>query len=192
MKLILAVFVLCVAVAGSTVAEGCDETVVIDSVEYNVGERWCGQRLDSTAVADPTTLVRIPEQFCFEQFRIYVRPVVRDAFVLMAEAAAADSVDLIADSGFRSATFQARIISRRMEEGDTFERLIRFVAPPGYSQHETGRALDLVPSEARFVYTPVYEWLKENAAEFGFVESLPEDTSGFAARESWHWYYLPE
>ncbi len=192
MKLILAFCLISLSLACAPQAQECDEWVVIDSVEHKVSERWCGKKLDSTEVADPTSLVRIPDEFCFEESRIYVSHDTRDAFVAMAEAARRDSIDLIADSGFRSAGFQERIIRRRMAEGEKFERLIQFVAPPGYSEHETGRALDLVPSEARFVHTPAYEWLNVHAAEYGFVESLPEDTTGLAAWESWHWYYMPD
>ena len=167
----------------------CQETVMIDSVEYAVSLRWCGKKIDSALVADPVVLVRLPEELCFEASRIYVLPETRDAFANMAEAARKDSVELITDSGYRSASFQERIIKRRMNEGSSFENVIRFVAPPGYSQHETGRALDMVPSEARFVYTDAYQWLKVNASEYGFYETLPEDSTGETYWESWHWYY---
>ncbi|HEX2897887.1 MAG TPA: D-alanyl-D-alanine carboxypeptidase family protein, partial [candidate division Zixibacteria bacterium] len=70
------------------------------------------------------------------------------------------------------------------------KKLITFVAPPGYSEHHTGRAVDFVPSEARFAYSKIYKWLKNNAAEFGFFETFPEDTTGLVPWESWHWVYI--
>ncbi len=167
------------------------DTVTIDSVVYTVPPRWVGKKLDSSLIADPQKLVRLPEELSFEDSRIYVTRATRDAFVKMAAAAKKDSILLTADSGYRSASFQRRIFRRRMAEGKTFEQVAAFVAPPGYSQHETGRALDLVPSEARFAHTKTYEWLKKHAGEFGFVESIPEPPkgSGYWYWEAWHWYY---
>jgi len=181
--------VLCAGLAFTIFAEDCEETVVIDDVEYTLPDPWCGQALDSTDIAEPSQLVRLPDELTFEDYRIYVLPETRDAFVKMAEAAKKDSIDLIADSGFRSPGFQLRIIKRRLERGDSIDDIFHSVAPPGYSQHHTGLALDLCPSEARFAYSDTYRWLKENAAGFGFVESMPEDRTGGSPWESWHWYY---
>ncbi len=167
------------------------ETVTIDSVTYTVPARWVGKKLDSVQVADPSKLVRLPAELSYEDFRVYVTPDTRAAFVKMAAAAKKDSIDLIADSGYRSAEMQRRIFRRRLAEGKTFEQVSQFVAPPGYSQHQTGRALDLVPSEARFAHTRIYKWLKKHAGEYGFVESIPEPAKGSGEWywEAWHWYY---
>jgi len=178
----------------------CDETdsteqasqlgmVVIDSVEYKIPDNWEGMKTDTLLIADPEKLVQLPQENTFEDYRIYLNRETRDAFVAMAEAAIKDSVILIVDSGYRSANFQKRIIKRRMEKGESFERVMRFVAPPGYSQHETGRAVDLVPSEVRFAKTKIYEWLQENAGKFGFAETYPEDIIPKSRWEPWHWYY---
>lgn len=169
----------------------CDETVIIDSVEYHVTELWCGRALDSTAIAKPEQLVQLPQELTYEDYRIYVLPVTREAFVNMAAAALEDSVELIADSGWRSLSFQRRIIRNRMAAGDSFDKVLNSVAPPGYSEHHTGRALDLCPSEARFAFTETYIWLVAHAAEFGFYETLPKDPHAPLTWESWHWTYLP-
>ena len=171
--------------------EDCVETVIIDSIEYAVPARWCGLKIDSAQIADPQTLKRLPVELCFDSSRIYVHSQLRDEFIQMAGAARKDSVMLLVDSGYRSASFQKRIIKRRMEEGESFTDVARFVAPPGYSEHETGMAVDLVPSEARFVHTETYRWLKAHGGEFGFVESIPEDSTGDRYWESWHWLYIP-
>ena len=170
-------------------AATCDETVTIDSVEYIVPQQWCGQCLDSIMIADPHTLVRLPDEYCFEDYRIYLTRGARDALVEMAQAAARDSIRILVDSGYRSASFQARIIKRRMAEDESFARVVRFVAPPGYSQHETGRAVDMVPSEALFVNTDTYAWLKEYATQYGFEESYPKDSLSNLRAEPWHWYW---
>ena len=172
-----------------TSCDETDNTIVIDSVEYKIPANWEGKEIDSSLIADPEKLVQLPQENTFEDYRIYLNKEARDAFVIMAEAAKSDSVTLIVDSGYRSANFQIRIIKRRMEQGDSFERVMKFVAPPGYSQHETGRAVDLVPSEVRFAKTKTYEWLQENAGKFGFAETYPEDIEPKSRWEPWHWYY---
>lgn len=173
-------------------SHACDDTVVIEGVAYTVSEQWCGRAIDSTQIADPSSLKRLPDELTFEDYRIYVTTETRSAFMEMATAAAKDSVSLIVDSGFRSAGFQARIIARRLAEGQPFEKIINHVAPPGYSQHHTARAVDLVPSEAEFAFSATYAWLKDNAASFGFSETYPDEDSNGLWWESWHWYYQPE
>ena len=180
----------CLLLCGLPVlAEDCYETVVIDSVEYSVGERWCGKKLDSADLADKNRLVRIPDEFCFEDYRIYVDRGARDAFVAMAEAGKADSIFLIVDSGYRSARYQARIILAHLEKGERFADITRYVAPPGYSEHETGRTVDMVPSDQSFSRTGAYLWLVDNAGAFGFVETFPNDSTGLMPSEPWHWTY---
>jgi len=173
-------------------ADACDETIVIDSVAYTVTELWCGRVLDSTAIAEPEQLVQLPQELTYEDYRIYVLPTTREAFVKMATAALEDSVELIVDSGWRSLSFQRRIIRNRMIAGNSFDEVLNSVAPPGYSEHHTGLALDLCPSEARFAFTEAYRWLVEHAAEYCFHETLPEDPNAPLTWESWHWTYVPE
>ena len=171
--------------------DDCTEVITIDSLEYPVPDRWCGKKLDSTQIADPKTLVCLAEELTYEEYRIYVLPEVKAAFSKMAEVAKKDSIDLIIDSGYRSASFQERIIMKRLEAGQNVQEILSMVAPPGYSEHETGRAVDLVPSEARFASSKTYRWLTENASRFGFQESYPESAADSISWEAWHWYYGP-
>ena len=189
-QLLLSLFFLLTVLAGSGRTE-CIDSILVDSTYYSVPELWCGLAVDSTMAADPASLVRVPEEYCYENYRIYVTPATRDAFVRMAQAASRDSVKLITDSGYRSARFQERIIRRRLQEGKAIEEILRDVAPPGYSEHQTGRAFDLVPSEAVFAYGKAYAWLVQHAAEFGFNESYPQNDSTAFPWESWHWIYSP-
>jgi len=136
----------CLALIGLSVIEsarGCDETVLIDSVEYTVSDRWCGKRIDPEQMARPDRLLPLPRELTFEDYRIYVAPDAGRAFVQMAANAINDSVVLIVDSGYRSVDYQARIIARRLARGQSFAEIMTLVAPPGYSEHHTGRAFDL-------------------------------------------------
>ena len=175
-----------------TIKNDCDEKMNIDGLDYPVPDRWCGKKLDKSLLADSKKLSRVPVELSFESFKIYITPESKKALVKMAEAANKEGINLIVDSGFRSIWYQKQIIRRRLEAGEKYEKLITFVAPPGYSEHHTARAVDFVPSEACFVFTDTYKWLKKNAAEFGFYETYPEDTTGTTPWESWHWVHQPK
>ena len=190
MRLFLVLLVASLAFPPVAVAGECADTVMIDSVAYQVPPPWCGNRIDTAQIADPATLVRIPQEFTYQDWNIYVNRETRDAFVAMARAAKKDGILLKVDSGFRSAGLQSRLIKRRLAKGEQFARVAAMVAPPGYSEHETGSALDLVPSEARFAHTEAYGWLKANASKFGFRETYPEGKEDGVMWESWHWRFV--
>lgn len=183
----------CIAGLSSTADEinsnNCKETFEIDGKDYPVPARWCGKKLDKSQLAETKKLEKLPGEISFESSKIYVTKETRQALLKMAESAKKSGIKLIVDSGFRSVWYQKLIIKRRLEKGEDFKKLITFVAPPGYSEHHTGRAVDFVPSEARFAYTETYKWLKEHAGEFGFYETWPEDSTGEIPWESWHWVY---
>ena len=176
----------------STKAEDCHEKIVIDSVEYILPERWCGKKLDSLDIADPKKLTKLPDSLTYESYRIYVLPKTKDALSVMSSQARKDSVFLIVDSGCRSVGFQIRIIKNRLYAGEEYQKVSNYVAPPGYSQHHSGLAVDFFPSEALFAKSKEYLWLKNNAANFGFYEAYPEDSTGYIPWESWHWIFYSD
>ncbi|MGH9812022.1 MAG: M15 family metallopeptidase [Candidatus Acidiferrales bacterium] len=118
------------------------------------------------------------------------------AFKAMQKAAASDGVKLVPISGFRARDYQAGLFRRAVRRHGSEERAARWVAPPGYSEHHTGLALD-IGDEARrecdvelcFEKTPAHTWLQKNAARFGFELSFPGRESG-PAFEPWHWRYI--
>lgn len=62
-----------------------------------------------------------------------------------------------------------------------------WAAPPGYSEHQAGLAVDL----SGVVYD-LYFWLQENSWRYGFVFRYPGDKSGITgiAEEVWHYRYV--
>jgi D-alanyl-D-alanine carboxypeptidase len=173
----------------SAPAQDCEDSVVIDSVTYPVPSRWCGRDIDTSQIAEPSNLVKLPQNLTFEDRNIYVLPQVREALILMSVDAERKGAKIVVASGFRSVGYQARIIKRRLDKGQDIETIFRYVAPPGYSEHHTGRALDLSPGGVRFAETETYRWLRENAEKYGFVESIPNDSASGEDWEPWHWYY---
>lgn len=163
------------------------ETVIIDGTAYPVPEAWIGQKLDVPPLKIPA-LVRIPHGLTKDQADIYILREACAALVRMAAAAKEDGVELLVDSGYRSAWYQRKIFSRLMKKGRSFEDLVRYVAPPGYSEHMLGTVVDFSPGNWRFAETPAYAWLHTHAGEYGFSETYPRNNRHHPW-ESWHWRY---
>ncbi len=72
------------------------------------------------------------------------------------------------------------------------------VAPPGYSEHSTGYALDFAvrprngcpDAEACMAATPAAKWLRANAPRFGFEQSFPGGNKQNVKWEPWHWRWV--
>jgi len=116
----------------------------------------------------------------------------------MFSAALEEGVELLGVSGYRSYYTQRDIYNRRLQEmGEA--HVSRYNAMPGYSEHQTGLAMDLgtpgcVDLSTRFADTPAYAWLKQHAHKYGFIIRYTEDgeeETGYAF-EPWHVRYLGE
>lgn len=121
-------------------------------------------------------------------------PPALDAWKAMQAAAAVDGVVLHLISAFRSVDYQYALIRRKLDEGRSLEEIMRVNALPGYSEHHTGRAVDLgtehCPAlEEEFEGTPAFRWLDRHAADFGFHLSYPRDNALGVAYEPWHWCF---
>ena len=90
------------------------------------------------------------------------------AFVAMRDAAAAAGIELRIVSGFRSREHQQWLYAAwRAGMGNRAAR-------PGYSNHQSGRALDLDLDRPG-----AFTWLDANARRFGFKRTVKS--------EPWHW-----
>jgi zinc D-Ala-D-Ala carboxypeptidase len=126
---------------------------------------------------------------------IRVAPETALAWRQLRDAAAVAGVTLVAISGFRSVARQAELIQAKLTRGDPLETILSVMAAPGYSEHHTGRAIDIaVPGEPplteEFTLTPAFAWLQAHAASFGFRLSYPRDNPYGIAYEPWHWFHL--
>jgi zinc D-Ala-D-Ala carboxypeptidase len=107
-------------------------------------------------------------------------------------AAERDGIALQLVSAFRSLEYQRRIFERKIASGESLERILRVNAPPGYSEHHTGRAIDLTtpgyaPLEEEFETSPAFAWLARQAQRFGFALTYPRENRFGFAYEPWHW-----
>ena len=110
----------------------------------------------------------------------------------MVEAASGDAVRLLIVSGFRSFEYQAQLIRSKLDAGQSIEEILEVIAAPGYSQHHTGRSVDIAtpgsrPLTEEFEESDAFAWLNENAGKFGFSMSYPRDNPFGIVYEPWHW-----
>lgn len=145
-------------------------------------------------VREPRELVSIGEDI---HARVqWLSPRAAQAFTRMRAAAFDDGVQLQIVSAFRSTEYQLGIVERKIERGQSIEEILRVSAAPGYSEHHSGRALDLTTPgfavlEEAFECSPAFAWLGANAARFGFSLSYPRGNRHRIAYEPWHWCWHP-
>jgi D-alanyl-D-alanine carboxypeptidase len=125
---------------------------------------------------------------------IELTPEAADAWTRMRDAASQAGITLVAVSGFRSIKRQEEIIRDKLSAGLAMESILETVAAPGYSEHHTGRAIDIgllgeVPLTEDFGGTAAYRWLEANAGKFGFVLSYPRGNPHGISYEPWHWCF---
>ncbi len=119
------------------------------------------------------------------------------AWLAMKAAAKADGINLVATDGWRSYETQEEIFNKRAcrcvpkrivpayeHEEKCPVRLLGPAAKPGWSNHQSGIAVDIrvhltVVMLAENKTSKEYRWLKANAARFGFKRTVKS--------EPWHW-----
>jgi len=120
----------------------------------------------------------------------------RDSLLNMREEAKKDGIYLVFLSGYRSINLQKEIFYslKSFRNQEAAERA-RVSAPPGYSEHSTGFAIDIGDAtqretdfETEFENTDAFRWLKKNAAKFHFKLSFNQNNK-YLDYEPWHWRY---
>jgi len=120
----------------------------------------------------------------------------RDSLLKMREGAKKDGIYMVFLSGFRSINLQNDIFYslKSIRNQEAAERA-RVSAPPGYSEHSTGFAIDIGDATQRetdfetdFENTDAFRWLIKNAAKFHFKLSFNKDNR-YIDYEPWHWRY---
>lgn len=152
------------------------------------------------APAVPVALVKpdvAPTREGLEE-NIYMQPEAAAALEDLFAGAAQEGIILYATSGFRSYSTQKAIFERKLEKMS--ERAANAsVAKPGYSEHQTGLAMDVEGHSSLgsglvedFGETPEGRWLAEHCHEYGYIIRYPKgktDITGYIY-EPWHIRYV--
>ena len=143
---------------------------------------------------EPDDLVNVDIKYYYGEPK-KIRSEAYDAFIEMWNAAYEDGIYLILISGYRSAAHQKEVYDAyQADKGTKYADSI--AARTGYSEHQTGLALDIYSkectSQAKFHESKSYEWLINNSYKFGFILRYPKDKQNITGYnyESWHYRYL--
>ena len=127
---------------------------------------------------------------------VFVHKDMYEDLLAMKRDAEKDGVFLVFLSGYRSIKLQKEIFFylKSIRNQIASERA-RVSAPPGYSEHSTGFAIDIGDAndrttdfEVAFEKTEAFKWLITNAAKYHFILSFDKDHHS-VDYEPWHWRY---
>jgi len=129
---------------------------------------------------------------------IRMRKAAAQKFEEMVAAARSAGVILVPISGFRSVKDQEPLFfGVGAQRNQTPAERSALSAPPGYSEHHTGYAVDIGDGAApatnlqtNFDNTKAYQWLQANAARFSFEMSFSKDNVQGVSYEPWHWRFV--
>jgi D-alanyl-D-alanine carboxypeptidase len=117
-----------------------------------------------------------------------------DAFIKMFNAAKKEDLTIIINSSYRSYEDQEEIYNyyKRIKGEEYADKI---AARTGYSEHQTGMAIDVTTynaSSSTFEEFDVFKWLQNNAYKYGFILRYPKDKEHITgySYESWHYRYV--
>ena len=110
----------------------------------------------------------------------------------MQSAASKDGIELQLVSAYRSVEYQKTLLLNKLNKGLNINDILKVNAAPGYSEHHSGKALDLTCPESEcleesFELTPAFAWLERHAEDFAFKMSFPRNNDYGLLYEPWHW-----
>lgn len=147
-----------------------------------------------------------PELHWLNNGRCAVAEVMYDALSEMLTAGSKDGREFVVASGYRSREKQEELLEEDITADmqnlglsyqEAYDKETRETMPPGYSEHETGLAADIVSLDYQILdeqqeWTEENQWLREHCSEYGFILRYPEgkeDVTG-VDYESWHFRYV--
>lgn len=118
----------------------------------------------------------------------------KEAFETLSEDAKKEGKNIIAMSSYRSYDYQVNLYNNYVAT-DGKEAADTYSARAGYSEHQTGLAVDVynkVLPYTSFEETEEFNWMQENAYKYGFILRFPKDKVNITGYqyESWHYRYV--
>ncbi len=118
----------------------------------------------------------------------------------MYNAAKEDGITLVPLSGYRKISTQKRNFENKISyyqqqgysKAQSTQLAAQIILPPGTSEHNAGIAMDICSLDVSFENSKEFKWLKENAADYGFILRYPKDKQDITkiTYEPWHWRYV--
>ena len=151
---------------------------------------------------NPRILGHLPYEEVSREKLVVVEPNIEvhvdmyNSLLRMRDEAKKEGIYLVFLSGFRSINLQKDIFySLKSIRNQVAAERARVSAPPGYSEHSTGFAIDIGDAmnrktdfEVQFENTKAFKWLELNAAKYHFRLSFDKNNKHIDY-EPWHWRY---
>ena len=156
------------------------------SIDMLVNKR---RHLDKKFV--PKDLVKIDTKYASEKGMKSAK-VALDAYIEMQKEAEKEGYGIVINSAYRSYQDQLDLEELYLKAyGQSY--VDKFVAKPGYSEHQTGLSYDIGSKSINvFANSKEYKWMLDNAHKYGFILRFPkkyENITGFRS-EPWHYRYV--
>lgn len=157
---------------------------------------------------DPLMLVNsthaLPEGYTVELTELSngqsVATLIYPALQQMFDDARAQGIYPIVASGYRTPEKQQSLMDEKVqslvEQGYSQEsaqtEALKWVNQVGYSEHQSGLAVDINADGIHSAGYEVYDWLAQNAWQYGFILRYPEDKTDITGTgyEPWHYRYV--
>ncbi len=140
---------------------------------------------------EPNDLTEASLEYASEK-EIFLSRIAYNAFKEMSDAATKEGYGIIINSAYRSYQDQQDLSDLYLKYYGQ-EYVDKYVAKPGYSEHQTGLALDVGSKSVNiFANSKEYQWMQDNAYKYGFIQRYSkrdENLTGFRA-EAWHYRYV--
>ena len=124
-----------------------------------------------------------------------IRADVYEEFKKMYNAAKNDNISIFIASPYRSYSDQNALYTYYVNT-DGKQNADTYSARPGFSEHHTGLAMDLIPEYGldldTFENSDGFKWMQENAYKYGFILRYPKDKEYITGYiyEPWHYRYV--
>lgn len=140
----------------------------------------------------PNNLVEMTTPYSKEG--IYLVEEARDNFYKLVDKAKEEGLTIRAISAYRGYTYQKRLYDKYVEV-DGVNKADTYSARPGFSDHQTGLAIDVdntISSFENFTNTKEYQWMLDNSYKYGFILRYPSGKESITTYqfESWHYRYV--
>lgn len=140
----------------------------------------------------PNNLVEMTTPYSKEG--IYLVEEARDNFYKLVDKAKEEGLTIRAISAYRGYTYQKRLYDKYVE-ADGVNKADTYSARPGFSDHQTGLAIDVdntTSSFENFTNTKEYQWMLDNSYKYGFILRYPSGKENITTYqfESWHYRYV--
>ena len=128
--------------------------------------------------------------------KVPMRSVIKESFVELQQAAKKEiNINLLPTTAFRDGAFQKTLYNNYVAK-DGVAKADKYSARPGYSEHQTGLAIDLKNTALNNtrLTDDNYKWLEDNSYKYGFIIRFPKDKEFITGYqfENWHIRYVGE